>query len=109
MVQETHSLHVLQEEEAHSSHQATPCSQPDQEVHSQTKEVRSPEEPAQEEPSQEEPTQEVPQELRSPQDTCTCRCIKCINFNNKMVREPNVSPHKQIIKDDDVKECISIE
>ena len=23
--------------------------------------------------------------------------------------EPNVSPHKQIIKDDDVKECISIE
>ena len=28
---------------------------------------------------------------------------------NKMVREPNVSPHKQIIKDDDVKECISIE
>ena len=31
------------------------------------------------------------------------------NNNNKMVREPNVSPHKQIIKDDDVKECISIE
>ena len=30
-------------------------------------------------------------------------------FQNKMVREPNVSPHKQIIKDDDVKECISIE
>ena len=28
---------------------------------------------------------------------------------NKMVREPNVSPHKQIVKDDDVKECISIE
>ena len=28
---------------------------------------------------------------------------------NKMVREPNVLPHKQIIKDDDVKECISIE
>ena len=28
--------------------------------------------------------------------------------NNKMVLEPNVSPHKQIIKDDDVKECISI-
>ena len=28
---------------------------------------------------------------------------------NKMVLEPNVSPHKQIIKDDDVKECISIE
>ena len=27
----------------------------------------------------------------------------------KMVREPNVSPHKQIIKDDNVKECISIE
>ena len=26
----------------------------------------------------------------------------------KMVLEPNVSPHKQIIKDDDVKECISI-
>ena len=30
-------------------------------------------------------------------------------IENKMVREPNVSPHKQIIKDDDVKECISIE
>ena len=28
---------------------------------------------------------------------------------NKMVLEPNISPHKQIIKDDDVKECISIE
>ena len=28
---------------------------------------------------------------------------------NKMVREPNVSLHKQIIKDDDVKECISTE
>ena len=28
---------------------------------------------------------------------------------NKMVLEPNVSPHEQIIKDDDVKECISIE
>ena len=27
----------------------------------------------------------------------------------KMVLEPNVSPHKQVIKDDDVKECISIE
>ena len=26
-----------------------------------------------------------------------------------MVLEPNVSPHRQIIKDDDVKECISIE
>ena len=26
-----------------------------------------------------------------------------------MVREPNVSPHKQIIKDDNVKECISTE
>ena len=26
---------------------------------------------------------------------------------NKMVLEPNVSPHKQIIKDDDVKECIT--
>ena len=26
-----------------------------------------------------------------------------------MVLEPNVSPHKQIIKDDDAKECISIE
>ena len=26
----------------------------------------------------------------------------------KMVLEPNVSPHKQIIKNDDVKECISI-
>ena len=33
-----------------------------------------------------------------------------INTNvNKMVREPNVSPHKQIIKDDDVKECIYTE
>ena len=30
-------------------------------------------------------------------------------FSDKMVREPNVSPHKQIIKDDDVEECISIE
>ena len=29
--------------------------------------------------------------------------------NNKMVREPNVSPHKQIINDDDIKECISTE
>ena len=29
--------------------------------------------------------------------------------NNKMVLEPNVSPHKQIIKDEDVKECISTE
>ena len=28
---------------------------------------------------------------------------------DKMVLEPNISPHKQIIKDDDVKECISIE
>ena len=28
---------------------------------------------------------------------------------NKMVREANISPHKQIIKDDDVKECISTE
>ena len=26
-----------------------------------------------------------------------------------MVLKPNVSPHKQIIKDDDVKKCISIE
>ena len=26
-----------------------------------------------------------------------------------MVLKPNVSPHKQIIKDDDVKECISTE
>ena len=38
----------------------------------------------------------------------------CVNGSqlakmNKMVLEPNVSPHKQIIKDDDVKECISIE
>ena len=32
-----------------------------------------------------------------------------VNNRNKIVREPNVSPHKQIIKDDDVKECISIE
>ena len=29
--------------------------------------------------------------------------------SKKMVLEPNVSPHKQIIKDDDVKECISTE
>ena len=29
-------------------------------------------------------------------------------FLDKMVLEPNVSPHKQITKDDDVKECISI-
>ena len=28
---------------------------------------------------------------------------------NKMVREPNVSPHKQIIKDDDVEESTSTE
>ena len=28
---------------------------------------------------------------------------------HKMVVAPNISPHKQIIKDDDVKECISIE
>ena len=34
---------------------------------------------------------------------------KNIRKINKMVREPNVSPHKQIIKDDDVKECISTE
>ena len=27
----------------------------------------------------------------------------------KMVLEPNVSPHKQIVEDDDVKECISME
>ena len=26
-------------------------------------------------------------------------------YDNKMVGEPNVSPHKQIIKDDNVKEC----
>ena len=26
-----------------------------------------------------------------------------------MVLEPNVLPHKQIVKDDDVKECISTE
>ena len=30
-------------------------------------------------------------------------------ISNKIVHEPNVSPHKQIIKDDDVKECISTE
>ena len=30
-------------------------------------------------------------------------------FSNKMVLEPNVSPHKQIIKDNDVKEYISTE
>ena len=35
--------------------------------------------------------------------------MKSDEIMNKMVREPNVSPHKQIIKDDDVKECISIE
>ena len=34
---------------------------------------------------------------------------KGCNYLNKMVREPNISPQKQIIKDDDVKECISIE
>ena len=39
---------------------------------------------------------------------------KCVNPTpdikyNKMVLEPNVSPHKQIIKDGDVKECISTE
>ena len=33
----------------------------------------------------------------------------CQLSSNKMVLEPNVSPHKHIIKDDDVKECISIE
>ena len=31
------------------------------------------------------------------------------HMNNKMVLEPNVSPYKQIIKDNDSKECISIE
>ena len=40
-------------------------------------------------------------------------CLAIITKNssefNKMVLEPNVSPHKQIVKDDDVKECISIE
>ena len=41
----------------------------------------------------------------SKQFASTCLLLK----KNKMVREPNVSPHKQIIKDDDVKECISIE
>ena len=35
--------------------------------------------------------------------------LKRYEQHNKMVLEPNVSPHKQIIKDDDVKECISIE
>ena len=36
---------------------------------------------------------------------------KClwIFLTYKMVRKPNVSPIKQIIKDDNVKECISIE
>ena len=29
--------------------------------------------------------------------------------NNKMVLEPNVSPNKQIIEDDDVKECKVLE
>ena len=31
------------------------------------------------------------------------------NGVNYVICEPNVSPHKQIIKDDDVKDCISIE
>ena len=31
------------------------------------------------------------------------------NIDNKMVLEPNVSLHKQVVKDYDVKECISIE
>ena len=34
---------------------------------------------------------------------------KKFQISDKMVREPNVSPHKLIIKDDDVKECISTE
>ena len=33
---------------------------------------------------------------------------KYLVLKYKMVREPNVSPHKQIIKDDDVKECIPL-
>ena len=36
------------------------------------------------------------------------RFLLNLSSKNKMVLEPNVSPHKQIIKDDDVKECISI-
>ena len=32
-----------------------------------------------------------------------------ITNNNKMVLEPNVSLHKQIVRDYNVKECISIE
>ena len=38
---------------------------------------------------------------------CFCFCIYHklrIRIINKMVLEPNVSPHKQIIKDDDVKD-----
>ena len=35
--------------------------------------------------------------------------LKSYEQHNKMVLEPNVSPHKQRIKDDDVKECISVE
>ena len=43
---------------------------------------------------------------------CQCLCIFYFKFviqENKMVLEPNVSPHKQIAKDDDVKVCISNE
>ena len=38
-----------------------------------------------------------------------CTMCKKKKKKPKMVRKPNVSPHKQIIKDDDVKECISTE
>ena len=31
-----------------------------------------------------------------------------LTSTNKTVLEPNVSPHRQIVKDDDVKECISM-
>ena len=49
-----------------------------------------------------------PQNLCLEGDFCII-CKMCLGYNYKMVREPNVSPHKQIIKDDDVKECISTE
>ena len=40
---------------------------------------------------------------------CRVALLNTLLTLNKMVREPNVSPHKQIIKDDDVhvKEYIS--
>ena len=45
----------------------------------------------------------------TPQQIQSAFALKRYEQHNKMVLEPNVSPHKQIIKDDDVKECISIE